>query len=204
MGLTGGGGAFEIASGPLLKGSAPETRRDLGEDPEGPAQADGRLLNARGGQARPAAGGGEARARGLCDGRDGDNQDVPPLWHVVDGGISPAMRSWVCPSGLTVHIRDESPCPNGLGRLFGLLGGDGLLGNPACDARARRGRPRASHAGSPKNRRKRWANFCPRRNGPGRGRRGTEETQGPATQPRSQTPVNLLFLWHVLYVCDER
>jgi putative transposase len=56
--------------------------------------------------------------------------------HVVEGGISPDIRSWVCPSCLTVHIRDENSCQNGLGRLFGLLGGDGLLGNPTCDARA--------------------------------------------------------------------
>ena len=56
--------------------------------------------------------------------------------HVVQGGISPDIRSWVCPDCLTVHIRDENACQNGLGRLFGLLGADGLLGNPTCDARA--------------------------------------------------------------------
>ena len=56
--------------------------------------------------------------------------------HTVGGGISPGIRSWVCPCCHSAHIRDENACQNGLGRTAALLGGDGLPGNPKCDARA--------------------------------------------------------------------
>lgn len=56
--------------------------------------------------------------------------------HVVEGGIRPDIRAWVCPGCGVRHIRDENACQNGLGRLSGLLGKDGLPGNPLCHAQA--------------------------------------------------------------------
>ena len=56
--------------------------------------------------------------------------------HVVEGGIRPDIRSWICPGCGGRHIRDENACQNGLGRLSSLLRADGLLGNPTCDALA--------------------------------------------------------------------
>jgi putative transposase len=56
--------------------------------------------------------------------------------YVVDGGIKPDIRAWVCPGCGERHIRDENACQNGLGRLSSLLEGDRLLRNPTCDALA--------------------------------------------------------------------
>jgi putative transposase len=61
--------------------------------------------------------------------------------YVVEGGIKPGIRSWLCPGCGVAHIRDENACQNGLGRLESLLRGDDLLGNRTCDALASDGHP---------------------------------------------------------------
>lgn len=38
--------------------------------------------------------------------------------HVMEGGINPDIRDWVCPSCIAIHIRDENAAQNGLSRVL--------------------------------------------------------------------------------------
>jgi transposase len=48
---------------------------------------------------------------------------------VVEGGIHPSIREWICEGCGSVHNRDENASKNGLVRLIGDLTADGRIGN---------------------------------------------------------------------------
>lgn len=58
-----------------------------------------------------------SRKRVLVMDETGTTRTCHCCGHAVEGGIHPEIREWTCPQCLSVHIRDENACQNGLQRL---------------------------------------------------------------------------------------